>query len=75
MYQGSLKDHIKVIDEEISPAVMAEFAQVPAFVQALNDCVSYQDIVKLFPAVANVLKAAEEHRNDNAVTSLLSLAG
>jgi hypothetical protein len=54
---------------------MAEFAQVPAFVRAFNDCVTYQDIVKIFPAVARILKADDEQRNDNAVAALLNLAG
>lgn len=54
---------------------MAEFVEVPAFVQAFNDCVTYQDIVKIFPAVARTLEADDEHRNDNAVSVLLTLAG
>jgi hypothetical protein len=70
-----LKEHVRILEEEICPAVMAEFAQVPAFVQAFNDCVTYQDIVKIFPAVARILKADDEQRNDNAVSALLSLAG
>ncbi|WP_262267281.1 MULTISPECIES: hypothetical protein [Microvirga] len=74
-YQASLKEHVRILEEEICPAVMAEFAQVPAFVQAFNDCVTYQDIVKIFPAVARILKADDEHRNDNAVSALLNLAG
>jgi hypothetical protein len=75
VYQASLKEHIRILEEEICPAVMAEFAQVPAFVQAFNDCVTYQDIVKIFPAVARILKADDEQRNDNAVSTLLNLAG
>jgi hypothetical protein len=74
-YQASLKEHVRKLEEEICPAVLAEFAQVPAFVQAFNDCVTYQDIVKIFPAVARILKADDEQRNDNAVSALLSLAG
>jgi hypothetical protein len=54
---------------------MAEFAQASAFVRAFNDCVTYQDIVKIFPAVARILKADDEQRNDNAVSALLNLAG
>jgi hypothetical protein len=74
-YQSSLKEHVQILEEDICPAVMAEFAQVPAFVGAFNDCVTYQDIVKIFPAVARILKADDEQRNDNAVSALLTLAG
>jgi hypothetical protein len=74
-YQTSLKEHVRVLEEDICPAVMAEFAQVPAFIQAFNDCVTYQDIVKIFPAVARILKADGEQRNDTAVSALLTLAG
>jgi hypothetical protein len=74
-YQTSLKEHVRILVEEICPAVMAEFAQVPAFVRAFNDCGTYQDIVKIFPAVARILKADDEQRNDNAVSALLNLAG
>lgn len=75
VYQTSLKEHVRVLEEDICPAVMAEFAQVPAFVQAFNDCVTYQDIFKIFPAVARILKADDEQRNDTAVSALLTLAG
>jgi hypothetical protein len=74
-YQASLKDHVRELEEEICPAVLDEFAQAPAFVQAFNDCVTYQDIIKIFPAVARILKADDEQRNDNAVSALLNLAG
>ncbi|WP_114947268.1 hypothetical protein [Microvirga calopogonii] len=74
-YQASLKEYVRILEEDICPAVMAEFAQVPAFVQAFNDCVTYQDIVKIFPAVARILKADDEQRNDSAVSALLNLAG
>jgi hypothetical protein len=73
-YQASLKEHVRILEEEVCPAVMAEFSQVPAFVQAFNDCVTYQDIVKIFPAVARILKADDEQRDDNAVSALLNLA-
>src|ERR671912_712053 len=63
-YRLSLKEHVRILEEEICPAVMAEFAQVPAFVQAFNDCVTYQDIVKIFLAVTRILKADDENRND-----------
>jgi hypothetical protein len=74
-YQTTLKGHIKTLEDEICPAVMAEFRQVPQFAQAFNDCLTYQDIVRLFPAVDKILKADDEHRNDNAVSALLTLAG
>jgi hypothetical protein len=66
---------VRVLEEDICPAMMAESAQAPAFVQAFNDCVTYQDIVKIFPAVARILKADDEQRNDTAVSALLTLAG
>ncbi len=75
VYQASLKEHVRILEEEICPVVMAEFTQVPAFVRAINDCVTSQDIVKIFPAVARILKADDEQRNDNAVAAIHNLAG
>ena len=34
-YQSTLKGHIETLEQEICPAIMAEFVQVPQFVQAL----------------------------------------
>jgi hypothetical protein len=74
-YQSSLKEHVRTPEKEIWPDVMAEFAQVPALVRLFNDCVTDQDIVKIFPAVTMILKADDEQRNDNAVSTLLKVAG
>jgi hypothetical protein len=74
-YQTSLREHVRILEEEICPAMIAEFAQVPAFGRTFNDCVTHQDIVKILPAVARILKADDEQRNDNAVSALLNLAG
>jgi hypothetical protein len=41
-YQSTLRAHFKTVEEEICPAVMGEFAQVPQIARAFNDCVTYR---------------------------------
>lgn len=71
IYQTSPKGQVRILEEEICPAVMAEFAQVPSFVEAFNDRATYQEIVRIFPAVGKVPKLDDENHSDNSVAALL----